>query len=219
MQNKLFLLCGMLLLIIASAFAALPPELASLPLEQDPDLLSGQLPNGLSYYIMRNAQPEHIAEMRLLVDVGSVNEDDDQRGLAHFTEHMVFNGTKNFDRAGIVNYLSSIGMGYYNGLNGGTTYDMTMYTFRIPTDDQDKLRNGLLILSDMAWQVSFRPEEIERERGVIIEEWRMGQDADSRIRDAQDAVFLAGSRYAERSPIGTYDVLSTFKPETLTRLS
>ncbi len=217
MKRNLLLLCALLLLALNAAWAQMPPELASLPLEQDPAVLAGQLPNGLSYYIMRNPKPANIAEMRLYVDVGSVNEDDDQRGLAHFTEHMVFNGTKNFDRAGMVNYLSSIGMGYYNGLNGMTSYDFTAYTFKIPTDDQEKLRQGLLILSDMAWQVSFKTEEIERERGVIIEEWRMGQDADSRIRDAQNSVFLAGSRYAERSPIGVYDVLSTFQPETIKR--
>jgi zinc protease len=215
-MNKILLL----LILLSAAFAGLiatPEDISQLPLPQDQDVLSGKLDNGLSYYIMRNSKPANIAEMRLFVDVGSVNEDDDQRGLAHFTEHMVFNGTKNFAKSEVVNYLSSIGMGYYNGLNGMTSYDYTVYTFRLPTDDPDKLNKGMLILSDMAWQVSFENSEIERERGVIIEEWRLGQDAASRVRDAQNQVFLAGSRYAERSPIGTYDILSTFVPDTLKR--
>ena len=166
---------------------------------------------------MRNPRPEGIAELRLYVDVGSVNEDDDQRGLAHVPEHMAYNGTKHFGRTEMVEYLSSIGMGYYNGLNGMTSYDFTAYTFRLPTTNREQLRKGLLIMSDMASQVSFDPAEIERERGVIIEEWRMGQDANTRVRDAQNAVVFAGSRYAERAPIGTYEVLSTFTPQTIRR--
>jgi zinc protease len=207
----------LILTLLAGILTALPAELQTMPLPPNPDLLSGTLDNGLSYYIMRNAKPEHRAELRLFVNVGSVNEDEDQRGLAHFTEHMVFNGTKNFEKSQVVDYLSSIGMGYYNGLNGFTTRDFTVYMFKVPTDNEEQLRKGMLILSDMAHQVSFDTEEIERERGVIIEEWRMGQDAQNRIAEKEDAVNYAGSRYADRSPIGTYEVLSGFAPETLKR--
>ncbi len=207
----------LLLTAMLAALAAQPAELAQIPLQQDAAVLSGTLANGLDYYIMRNAKPANLAELRLYVDVGSVNEDEDQRGLAHFTEHMAFNGTKNFAKSEVVNYLSSIGMGYYNGLNAMTSYDYTVYTLKIPTDDGAKLNQGLLILSDMAHQVSFEAAEIERERGVIIEEWRLGQDAGTRVRDAQNSVFLAGSRYAERSPIGTYEVISGFSHDTLRR--
>ncbi|MBW6514761.1 MAG: insulinase family protein [Candidatus Syntrophosphaera sp.] len=217
MKIKPIILSALLLCVLITALSALPPELRGLPLQQDPAILSGQLPNGLSYYIMRNPKPADIAELRLYVDVGSVNEDDDQRGLAHFTEHMAFNGTKNFAKAEVVEYLSSIGMGYQNGLNAMTGYDATFYTLKIPTNDETKLRQGLLILSDMAHQLSFDPAEIERERGVIIEEWRMGQGASTRIRDAQNAVMLAGSRYAERSPIGTHEVISGFEHDTIKR--
>ncbi|MGC9361486.1 MAG: M16 family metallopeptidase [Candidatus Syntrophosphaera sp.] len=206
-----------LTLLIATFLAAQPADLGRLPLPQDPELLTGQLENGLDYYIMRNPKPANIAEMRLYVEAGSVDEDEDQRGLAHFTEHMAFNGTRNFARSEVVEYLSSIGMGYYNGLNAMTSYDFTAYTFKIPTDDEAKLRQGLLILSDMAHQLSFDPDEIERERGVIIEEWRMGQNAASRVRDTQNAVFLAGSRYAERAPIGTHEVISGFEHDTIKR--
>ncbi len=213
--TKTFML--LLLTAMLAALAAQPADLARMPLQQDPAVLSGQLANGLSYYLMRNPKPANLAELRLYVDVGSVNEDEDQLGLAHFTEHMAFNGTKNFAKSEVVDYLSSIGMGYYNGLNAMTSYDYTVYQLKIPTNDSAKLNQGLLILSDMAHQLSFEASEIERERGVIVEEWRLGQDAGSRVRDAQNAVFLAGSRYAERSPIGTYEVISSFGHDTIKR--
>ncbi len=197
--------------------AILPPEYATLPLEQDPAIVSGVLDNGLKYYILQNSKPEKRIELRLLVNAGSVNEDDDQLGLAHFTEHMCFNGTKNFPHAELVDYLSSIGMGFHNGLNGGTNYDWTTYQFKLPTDDETKLRKGISILADIAWQVSFDPAEIDLERGVILEEWRLGQDAQHRVSDKVDLVRLAGSRYAVRNPIGTEANLKTFKNDSLIR--
>ncbi|OQC05978.1 MAG: Protease 3 precursor [Candidatus Cloacimonetes bacterium ADurb.Bin089] len=171
----------------------------------------------MKYYIKQNAKPEKRLELRLYINAGSIVEDDDQRGLAHFVEHMAFNGTKNFPRTEMVDYLTSIGMGYHNGLNGGTSYDYTIYEFKLPTDDETKMRKGISILSDIAWQVSFEPSEIERERGVVMEEWRLGQNAQKRIQDQIDKVRFAGSRYAERNPIGTIENLKTFKPESLIR--
>ncbi|HRQ67372.1 MAG TPA: insulinase family protein [Candidatus Syntrophosphaera sp.] len=217
MNPNVKLFATLILTALLTGLFAQPAEMMQIPLQQDPAVLSGQLANGLSYYIMRNPKPANLAELRLYVDVGSVNEDADQLGLAHFTEHMAFNGTKNFAKNEVVEYLSSIGMGYYNGLNAMTSYDYTVYQLKIPTDDSAKLNQGLLILSDMAHQVSFEASEIERERGVIIEEWRLGQDAGSRVRDAQNAVFLAGSRYAERSPIGKREVLESFEHDTIKR--
>lgn len=214
--KRLFLSLLILWLSIQGVFA-LSAEYASQPLPQDPNLLCGRLSNGLKYYIIANKQPANRAEMRLFVNAGSVNEDDDQRGLAHFTEHMAFNGTKSFAKNQVVDYLSSIGMGFMNGLNGMTSYDFTVYMFKVPTDNQEQLSKGMLILSEMASAVSFDPAEIERERGIIIEEWRMGQGASERISSAQNKVLFAGSKYAERSPIGTYEVLSTFTPATIKR--
>ncbi len=211
------IIIALFLTALLAGLGAQPAELRQIPLQQDSALLSGELANGLRYYISRNSKPANLAEMRLYVDVGSVNEDEDQRGLAHFTEHMAFNGTVNFEKAEVVNYLSSIGMGYYNGLNAMTSYDFTVFTLKIPTDDSAKLNQGMLILSDMAHQLSFDADEIERERGVITEEWRLGQDAGSRVRDAQNAVFLEGSRYAERSPIGLYEVINGFEHDTIKR--
>lgn len=199
------------------AFAQMPEQIAQIPLPMAEDLVTGTLPNGIRYYIIQNAKPANRAELRLYVDAGSIVEDDDQLGLAHFTEHMAFNGSTNFARTEVVDYLASIGMGFANGLNAMTSMDFTMYQLKIPTDNREQLEKGFLILSDMAHQVSFSAEELEKERGIIIEEWRMGQGASSRISDAISKVRFAGSRYAERSPIGTYDVLSTFGRDEIIR--
>ncbi|HNX38391.1 MAG TPA: insulinase family protein [Candidatus Cloacimonadota bacterium] len=207
----------LILIAIVTLTAVIDEDTARIPLPQDPALLSGKLPNGLSYYIQVNKHPEKKAELRLFINAGSLVEDEDQRGLAHFTEHMAFNGTKNFAKSEMLDFLNSVGMGYMNGLNGMTSKDFTMYMFKIPTDNTEALRKGFVILSDMAYQVAFDPVELDKERGVIIEEWRMGQNAQSRVSAKTDSVVWEGSRYAERSPIGTYDVLSTFKLDTIKR--
>ena len=216
MRMKVFWL-SLMALAISLAFAQMPPQMAEMPLPHDPQILMGTLENGISYYIMQNARPANRAELRLYVDAGSILEDEDQLGLAHFTEHMAFNGTTHFGRSEVVDYLASIGMGFANGLNAMTSYDFTMYQLKIPTDDSEQLEKSFLILSDMANQVSFLPDELESERGVIIEEWRMGQNAQSRIGDAISKVRFAGSRYATRAPIGTYEIISTFERDKIVR--
>ena len=209
---------SILMLICAVTLSAIiPPQYAPMPLPTDPELLTGVLDNGLTYYILPNAKPEKRIELRLLVKAGSVDEDDDQLGLAHFVEHMAFNGSKNFARTQMVEFLTSIGMGFHNGLNGGTSYDFTVYQFKLPTDNEATLRKGISILSDIAWQLSFDPSEIERERGIIQEEWRMGQEAQQRVQDKVNSVRFAGSRYALRNPIGTIENIRTFKHESLIR--
>jgi len=216
-MNGKRLYLSLILMLIALMASALTPEQAAQPLPQDPDLLSGTLSNGMDYYILRNAKPEKRAELRLYVNAGSVNEDDDQRGLAHFTEHMAFNGTKSYGRTEVVDYLTSIGMGFMNGLNAGTSYEFTYYMLKVPTDNADQLRTGLHILSEMAHALSFAPEELERERGVIIEEWRMGQGPQQRVSDATNQVLFSGSKYAQRSPIGTEEVLRNFTRDQIQR--
>ncbi|MFA7026170.1 MAG: insulinase family protein [Candidatus Cloacimonadaceae bacterium] len=208
---------SLLTLAISLVFAQLPPQVAEMPLPNDPDILIGTLENGITYYIMQNSRPANRAELRLFVDAGSILEDEDQLGLAHFTEHMAFNGTANFAKSEVVDYLASIGMGFANGLNAMTSYDFTMYQLKIPTDNEEQLEKGFLILSDMASKVSFTPEELESERGVIIEEWRMGQNAQSRVGDAISKVRFAGSRYATRQPIGTYEIISSFERDKIVR--
>ena len=205
------------LFLMAFALLALSPEQASQRLPQDPDLISGRLANGLSYYILQNPKPENRLEMRLYVNAGSVNEDDDQRGLAHFTEHMAFKGTKSFAKSEVVDYLSSIGMGFMNGLNAATSYEFTYYMLKVPTDDAEKLRTGFKILSEMAHAVLFEHEELEQERGVILEEMRLGQGPQQRVSDASMKVLFGGSKYAERSPIGIESVLRNFDQATIKR--
>ncbi len=190
---------------------------AGIPLPQDPELVSGQLPNGFKYHIRANNKPENRVAFRLFVHAGSVLEDDDQRGLAHFTEHMLFQGTKNFSRNQLRDYLNSIGMGFAGGLNAYTSLDETVYQLSSPTDKPEQLRTALTILSDWAHQATFPAAELESERGVIIEEWRGGQGSDARLRDQTYAVLMEGSKYAQRMPIGTFEVISTFQREQILR--
>jgi zinc protease len=181
----------------------------------DPRITVGTLPNGLRYYIRANDQPQGRADLRLVVDAGSILEDDDQRGLAHFVEHMCFNGTRHFPKQDVVAFLQSTGMRFGAHINANTSFDQTVYQLRIPTDDPATMDRAMLIFEDWAQAVSFEPEEIDKERGVILEEWRTGLGAGARLLDAQLPVLLQGSRYAERLPIGKPELIRTFAPERL----
>ena len=183
----------------------------------DPKITAGELPNGLHYYIRENREPKNRAELRLVVDAGSVLEDDDQRGLAHMIEHMAFNGSKHFARQKLVQFMESIGMRYGPDLNAFTGFDETVYLLKIPTDSPSIIQTTLLILEDWAHGLTLDDKAIDKERGVVIEEWRLGQGADARMRDKQFPILFRGSRYAERQPIGKKEVIETFKPETLKR--
>jgi len=183
----------------------------------DPKIKKGTLENGLTYYIRKNEKPEKRAELRLVVKAGSILEDEDQLGLAHFIEHMAFNGTKNFAKNELVSYLQSIGVKFGADLNAYTSFDQTVYILPIPTDDEKILNQGFQILEDWAHNLLFDPEEIDRERGVVIEEWRTGRGASQRMRDQTFPVLLKDSRYAERLPIGTLESLENFSHESLKR--
>ena len=171
----------------------------------DEAVRTGRLDNGLTYYVRANHKPEARAELRLLVNVGSVVEDDTQRGLAHFVEHMAFNGTRRFARHELVDYLEGIGMRFGPDLNAYTGFDETVYMLQVPTDDPKILERGFEILEDWAGGVAFEGEEIDKERGVVIEEWRGRRGAGARVQDQQFPVLFKGSRYAERLPIGTVE--------------
>jgi zinc protease len=181
----------------------------STPLPQDPAVRTGTLPNGLRYYIRQNHKPEKRAELRLVVNAGSVLENDDQRGLAHFVEHMAFNGTKEFPKAGIVNFLESNGIRFGADLNAYTSFDETVYMLKLPTDRPVVLDSGLDVLSEWAHNVSFDSTEFEKERGVVGEEWRLGRGAQGRIFDKQLPIVAKGSKYADRMVIGLKPVLDT----------
>jgi zinc protease len=181
----------------------------------DPAITTGTLPNGLKYYIRKNAKPEQRAELRLVVNAGSVLEADDQRGLAHFVEHMAFNGTKNFPKQALVQFLESVGMTFGADVNAQTGFDETIFMLQVPTDKPEVLDRSMLILEDWAHNVSFDADEVDKERGVVLEEWRLGRGAQARLQDKQFPVLLKGSRYAERLPIGDPEILRTFKHDRL----
>ena len=177
----------------------------------------GTLPNGIRYYIRRNAKPEQRAELRLVVNAGSILEDDDQRGLAHFIEHMAFNGTTSFAKNDIVKYLESIGVRFGADLNAFTSFDETVYILPVPTDSAGILEKSFRFLGDVATGILFDSAEVVAERGVVLSEWRNGLGAGERLRDQQFPVIFRGSRYAERLPIGKPEILEKANPAPLTR--
>jgi len=198
-----------------------PKDAETAGLEQklpiDPQVTVGELANGLRYYIRENHKPENRAELRLVVDVGSIVEDDDQQGLAHFVEHMAFNGTKNFAKQELVDYLESIGMRFGPDLNAFTSFDETVYQLMVPMDRAEVLNRAFQILEDWAHNLTFDHEEIDKERGVLIEEWRLGRGASARMRDEQFPILFKDSRYAERLPIGKKEIIESFDYEVLKR--
>ena len=183
----------------------------------DSAVRTGTLPNGLRYYIRRNARPEKRLELRLVINAGSVLEDDDQKGLAHFTEHMLFNGTRRFAKNDIVSYLESIGVRFGADLNAYTGFDETVYILPVPTDKPGLVERSFDVLEDWAGGALFDSTEVVKERGVVLEEWRGGLGAGARIRDKQFPVLFQGSRYANRLPIGDTTVLKGANPTPLKR--
>lgn len=218
-MKKLIGFTFILLFLLVNNFSLLTAQERKVNLDEkiknDPKVITGKLANGITYYIRPNKKPENRAELRLAVNAGSILEDDDQQGLAHFCEHMAFNGTKNFKKQDIVNFLEGIGMRFGPELNAYTSFDETVYMLQIPTDKKDILEKGFQVLGDWACNISFENEEIDKERGVIVEEWRLGRGAYARIRDIQFPVTLKDSRYAERLPIGKKEIIESFKYETL----
>ncbi|MEO7983859.1 MAG: insulinase family protein, partial [Bacteroidota bacterium] len=208
----------LLLMVMASCMSA---ALAQIDVTQvmpvDPKVKIGRLSNGLTYYIRHNSLPEKRVELRLVVNAGSVLEDDDQQGLAHFMEHMNFNGTKRFPKNELVNYLQGIGVEFGADLNAYTSFDETVYILPVPTDKPGLVDKGLQILEDWAHNALLDPAEIEKERGVVIEEWRLSRGADERMMKQTLPVQYRGSKYAQRLPIGTKEILEHFSPEALKR--
>ncbi len=189
---------------------SIPPELAldrTLPV--DPAVRTGRLPNGLRYFLRQNSRPEKRVSMRLAVNAGAIQEEADQRGLAHFLEHMAFNGTEHFKPGELVSFLESIGARFGPHVNASTSFDETIYMLDIPTDKPGYLEKGMLVLHDFAAGISLLPEEVEKERGVVLEEWRGRLGAGSRLTDKQLPIIFQGSRYAERLPIGLPEVLKS----------
>jgi zinc protease len=215
MQKKIYLL-QLAFLVFVVNFAAGQANLTDkLPIA--PEIKVGKLANGLTYYIRKNSKPEKKVELRLAVKAGSILEDDDQQGLAHFTEHMAFNGSAHFKKNDLVSFLQTIGVKFGADLNAYTSFDETVYILPIPVDKPENLEQGFLVLEDWASSVSFDTGEIDKERGVVLEEDRLGKGAQERMTKKTLPLILQGSKYALRIPIGKAEILKTFKPETIKR--
>jgi zinc protease len=214
MKNLKFLTTILLSGFLLSTISAQITDLSK-PIPADPAIKIGKLENGITYYIKQNKKPEKRVELRLAVNAGSVCETDGQQGLAHFVEHMCFNGTKNFPSNKIINMLEEMGVKFGAELNASTGFDQTVYMLKVPTDSILWINRGFMVLSDWAYQVSMENTEIDKERGVITEEWRLGLGADERMMQKYIPVILKGSKYADRLPIGKVEVIKSFPYDTL----
>jgi zinc protease len=191
------------------------PALSSIPV--DPAVRIGRLSNGITYYIRANEKPENRAELRMAIKAGSMEEDPDQLGIAHLVEHMAFNGSRNFSKNELVNYLESVGSRFGPDLNAYTSFDETVYMLQVRSDEADHLNKGMLILRDWADGVSFEGEEIDKERGVVISEWRSGLSAEQRMQKEYLPLIYYQSRYADRLPIGDPELLKTVPYDAVRR--
>ena len=187
------------------------------PIPVGPDVQKGQLANGLTYYIQKNTRPQKRLELRLVVKAGSVLEDDDQRGLAHFVEHMAFNGSTHFKKHELISYLQSIGLKFGADLNAYTSFNETVYILPVPTDKRADVEKAFLVLQDWAAGVSFEAADMDQERNIVLEELRQGKGAQDRINKVLLPKMLGGSKYADRLPIGTEESLKTFKLDAAKR--
>jgi zinc protease len=217
--KKLSLLMALVLGLVGaiSAQQQTAQSLDTQPVPVDPQITMGKFKNGLRYYIRTTKKPEKRAELRLVIKAGSVLEDDDQLGLAHFVEHMAFNGTRNFPKHELIAFIESLGMRFGAHLNAYTSFDETVYMLHVPTDKPDALEKSFQVLQDWAQNVSFEPSEIEKERGVVLEEWRSSRGAGMRNVEKIFPVVFKGSRYANRLPIGKPEIIQNGKAERITQ--
>ena len=209
---------AVLLAVLAGAALLMPARVSAqgMNLSVDTAVRVGKLSNGLTYYIRHNALPEGRAHFYIAQRVGSVQEDESQRGLAHFLEHMCFNGTDNFKGNDLIKYCESIGVKFGVNLNAFTSTDETVYNIDdVPVGREQTVDSCLLILRDWAGGLTLDPKEIDKERGVIREEWRLRSSASQRIFERNLETLYPGSRYGKRMPIGLMSVIDNFKPEAL----
>lgn len=219
-KQKIMTIIKRLIVILGAAFICIPSlsqyKLTD-PVPVDPKVKVGKLANGLTYYIRQNKKPENKVELRLAVNAGSIQEDNDQQGLAHFTEHMGFNGSKHFKKNELVDFLQKIGVEFGADLNAYTSFDETVYILPVPLTDTSNLRKGLTVLQDWAAGLTLDPKEIDGERGVVLEESRLGKGADDRMFRKIYPIQYAGSKYAERLPIGKDNIIKNAKYDVVKR--
>ena len=197
-MNRVVIVWWIISIWVIGAFAT--------PLQKHSGIIEGKLQNGMSYTIMRNSKPKDIVELRLLVKAGSLDEEEDQRGLAHFVEHMAFNGTKHFAKNSLISYLESTGVKFGTHLNASTSYEKTIYKLSVPTKG-DWLEKSFTILQDWATGLNFDPKEFEKERGVVLEEMRLGDNVVRRLFKKYKNLFFTDSTYMDRDPIGLKNVI------------
>ena len=186
------------------------------PIPVDKDVRIGKLDNGLTYYIRKNSLPANRADFYIAQKVGSIQEEENQRGLAHFLEHMCFNGTTHFPGDALKQYLERIGVKFGENLNAYTSVDETVYNIsNVPVTTPGAIDSCLLILHDWSNDLTLDPKEIDKERGVINEEWRTRMSAVQRFQEKMLPIMFEGTKYAHCFPIGTMDVVMNFKPQTL----
>ena len=203
-------------LTMFSATALVAQEMQLPPIPVDPAVRIGKLDNGLTYYIRHNDYPEHVANFYIAQRVGSINEEESQRGLAHFLEHMAFNGSEHFKGNGIIEFCRSLGVEFGSDLNAYTSIDQTVYRVcNVPTKRATALDSCLLILKDWSNGLALEPEEIDKERDVVHNEWRLGEGPSQRMLQRALPKTYPGSKYGERLPIGLMSVIDSFKPQTL----
>ena len=213
MKVRMFLAA---VLTMFSATAAVAQEMQMPPIPVDPAVRIGKLDNGLTYYIRHNDYPEHVANFYIAQRVGSINEEESQRGLAHFLEHMAFNGSEHFKGNGIIEFCRSLGVEFGSDLNAYTSIDQTVYRVcNVPTKRATALDSCLLILKDWSNGLALEPEEIDKERDVVHNEWRLGEGPSQRMLQRALPKTYPGSKYGERLPIGLMSVIDSFKPQTL----
>ncbi len=214
MINKKGLFLGLMLLAFAGIQVMGQGWNSPVPVDQN--VRYGKLDNGLTYYIRKNTEPKQRAEFYIAQNVGAILEEDSQNGLAHFLEHMAFNGTKNFPGKGIINYFETVGVKFGFNINAFTSVDETVYNLSdVPTIREGIIDSALLVLHDWSSFISLLPEEIEAERGVIREEWRTGRNAERRMYKKLMPVIYKGSKYAVRDVIGDINVINNFKHQEL----
>lgn len=183
----------------------------------DTQVSIGTLPNGLKYYIRQNKKPEQKVELRLVLNAGSILEDDDQQGIAHLNEHMAFNGTTHFKKNEIISFLQDIGVGFGNDLNANTSFDETIYILPVPTDKPGNIDKGFRVLEDWAHNVTYLTDDINGERPIVLEESRNGKGAEDRMFKKIYPALLEGSKYAERLPIGIDSIVKNTSPDAVRR--
>ncbi len=211
MFKKSILFIGMFLFALLGAQA----QNLSDTLKPNPNVTIGKLSNGLIYYVQHNSEPKDRVELRLVINAGSICEKNDQQGLAHLLEHMCFNGTKHFKKSALVDFIEASGVKFGAHLNANTSFDQTIYILQMPTDRNTLIDSAMLVLEDWAHNVRLEGSEIDKERGVVKEEWRLGLGAQDRMMNKYIPVILKGSRYAMRLPIGKMAVVDTAHYQTI----